>query len=367
MIQTHNTPGLDVVEFRRPGGIEYFLTVTPTAQEELPSFFDRAARAVRTRNARIVSREILGISPQREDAARIDQQAFGGLEGPLTWLEDGHEHRLYGMHIWAVSGYAVEPIRLAGHTIGSLFQDDQARFVRLGGVLPAADAGSDRGVQALSVFERLKAILHEQRMTFRQVVRTWFYNRDILQWYDQFNRVRDTFYRGQHVLDNLVPASTGVGGRNPQGCSLVGGLLAVEPLQPAVRAEAVPSPLQNPAWDYGSTFSRATELRLLDHRRLFVSGTASIDPAGQTAHVGDAAGQVALTMKVVQAILESRRMDWSCVTRALAYFKHAPDAGAFEPYCRRHRIGPFPVIVTENDICRDELLFEIEVDAVRAD
>jgi enamine deaminase RidA (YjgF/YER057c/UK114 family) len=103
-----------------------------------------------------------------------------------------------------------------------------------------------------------------------------------------------------------------------------------------------------------------------DHRRLYVSGTASIDKAGATAFVGDCRAQVNLTMEVVQAILHSRDMAWGDVTRSLAYFKRAGEAPLFDAYRRKHGLPPFPAIVVENDICRDDLLFEIEVDAIKA-
>jgi len=69
-------------------------------------------------------------------------------------------------------------------------------------------------------------------------------------------------------------------------------------------------------------------------------------------------------MDVVFAILESRHMDWADVTRALAYFKHAHDAHLFEQYRKDNQIPDFPVVIAENDICRDDLLFELEVDAI---
>jgi hypothetical protein len=74
---------------------------------------------------------------------------------------------------------------------------------------------------------------------------------------------------------------------------------------------------------------------------------------------------VALTMQVVHAILESRGMGWADVTRGLAYFKHAEDAPLFEKHRVNNRIPLFPGVIAENCICRDDLLFEIEVDAIR--
>ena len=133
-----------------------------------------------------------------------------------------------------------------------------------------------------------------------------------------------------------------------------------------MRAFEVPSPLQSSATQYGSSFSRAVELELPDLRRLYISGTASIDEQGKTVFIGDTAGQVRQTMEVVQAILHSREMDWGDVTRSLVYFKRGTDAPLFEKHRQENGVPPFPAITVENDICRDELLFEIEVDAVAA-
>jgi len=60
-------------------------------------------------------------------------------------------------------------------------------------------------------------------------------------------------------------------------------------------------------------------------RRLLVSGTAGIDRSGKTVYVGDVKLQTEFTMEVVGAILESRGMDFSNVTRGIGYFKYAKD------------------------------------------
>jgi enamine deaminase RidA (YjgF/YER057c/UK114 family) len=203
-------------------------------------------------------------------------------------------------------------------------------------------------------------------MAFSDVLRTWFYNDNILGWYREFNDVRTTFFQEKKVFDGLLPASTGVAGRNALGAALLSGLIAVKSEDEGLRAFEVPSPLQSAATQYGSSFSRAVELEVPDLRRLYVSGTASIDAQGNTIFLGDCAAQVRQTMEVVQAILQSRDMDWGDVTRSLVYFKRGADAPLFEQYRQENGVPAFPAIVVENDICREDLLFEIEVDAIAA-
>lgn len=57
-------------------------------------------------------------------------------------------------------------------------------------------------------------------------------------------------------------------------------------------------------------------------------------------------------------------MDWGNVTRATAYVRFPEDAGVFEQHRREAGLPPLPVVVAHNVVCRHDLLFELEVDAV---
>jgi hypothetical protein len=69
-------------------------------------------------------------------------------------------------------------------------------------------------------------------------------------------------------------------------------------------------------------------------------------------------------MEVAHAILTSRGMDWSDVSRAIAYFKDLNDMPLLDAYCKEHNLSGVPIAVAHGDICRNDLLFEIEADAV---
>ncbi|MCH8182160.1 MAG: hypothetical protein IID55_03150 [Proteobacteria bacterium] len=196
------------------------------------------------------------------------------------------------------------------------------------------------------------------------VVRRWVWMEDILDWYEDFNRIRRGFFTEHGVYDRMLPASTLVGDRNAAGAAIIADVLAIQPLDAPVSTSTVRSPLQCPAEDYGSSFSRAVEVNFPDCRYLYVSGTASIDADGATLHVGDTAAQIDRTFEVVGALLASRGMTWRDVTRGIAYFRNAVDAPLYHQYCREHGLTDLPVIVAESTICRDDLLFEIQVDGI---
>ena len=200
-------------------------------------------------------------------------------------------------------------------------------------------------------------------MDFSNIIRTWIYLDKLLDWYDEFNIVRTKFFKDRNVFGTMVPASTGIGVSNHLGSALVTDVLAVKPKTDKMKIFAVPSPMQCPALDYKSSFSRAVEMQIPGRRQLFISGTASIEQGGATAHVGNAVKQIKLTMEVVKAILESRNMSWENTTRAIAYFKNINDIPLFYQYCENNNLPPMPIAISHSDICRDDLLFEIEFDA----
>jgi enamine deaminase RidA (YjgF/YER057c/UK114 family) len=196
------------------------------------------------------------------------------------------------------------------------------------------------------------------------VARTWLFMDDILAWYGPLNQVRREFFERHQLFDHTVPASTGVGVKNPVGAAMVAGAWAVQPTNGSLFVGEMGSPLQCPAPAYGSCFSRAVEIVTPGWRRIFISGTASIAPKGQSVCAGDLDGQIDLTMQVVRAILVSREMDYADVTRATAYLRNPADAPIFKRWCHKLGLVNWPLITTQAVVCRDELLFEIELDAM---
>ncbi|MBC2603928.1 Rid family hydrolase [Puniceicoccus vermicola] len=267
-----------------------------------------------------------------------------------------------GIQLGIVEGIPATPILLNAENVGIVYEDEEARYALIGNLFPS-DISASRGNQTEQILNAIEQALQTIGMSFQDVIRTWFYNDRILEWYDEFNRARDDFFEKHNVFANLVPASTGVGSRNRRNAALMARAFAVQPKTNRVHAKAIASPLQCPALDYRSTFSRAVELNHPNFRQLIISGTASIEPGGKTVHLNDVQHQIALSMEVVQAILHSREMDWSDAVRAVVYLKDFASAPEFERYLREHGIENLPYIMIQSDVCRDDLLFEIELDA----
>ena len=250
---------------------------------------------------------------------------------------------------------------------GVATEDEWGRYAFLKAVEPD-DATASEYDQTLSAFVNVERELGTVGMDFSNVVRTWLFADHILDWYADLNRARDKFFTEHGVYDRYVPASTGIGWAGRSKARIVLGAFAAQAKSPgSVEVEALPSPLQCPALEYGSSFSRAAEVRMPGWRRVIVSGTASIEPKSHAvAYVGDAAKQVDCTMRAVAAIYESRGLSLADVTGALVYLKDASVRGEWERWLDEHPEYPRGhVHAIVADVCRPEWLFEIESDATQ--
>jgi enamine deaminase RidA (YjgF/YER057c/UK114 family) len=339
------------------------LSLQPQPGEDLIGLCRRLAQALEAAHATPLHLQVFGqtgVSPIVREALRT---FCGRVDYPVTWVEGFacHHYPVAGLQVHLFNGQ-VERLEDSGRIVGSVFTAGGARQCWVGG-LGGDDASLTRPEQTRRTLERLQAILAQAGFELADVIRTWFFLEDILAWYNDFNRARTQVYSGLKFRTGSLPASTGVGAKNPAGSALALSALAFRSLTPEVQAREIASPLQCPAPAYGSSFSRAMELPTDTGHCLHISGTASIAPGGKTLWVGDTRRQVELTMEVVAAILSSRGYSFNQLTRATAYFRHAREAGIFAEWLAAHQLTHLPIISTQCDVCRDDLWFELEAEA----
>ncbi len=366
-IQRHRTPGMELVVVKSAPVSELHLTLTPHEGESTALLIQRLARALAPWEATIVRQIVFGSTKAQPVTLAALKQAFDDPGTPLIWVEGAscRNHPIAGIQVHAVAGAKVRTLENYHGTLARVWDDARATHCVLSADGPTRTSASPRE-QTTRTFENLQAALAQTGMTMKDLARTWFFLDDILSWYGDFNRARNDFFARNELRAGSVPASTGVGGRNPAGSALTAAAWAVKTRDEKTSAvQVVPSPLQCAASSYGSAFSRAVEIHSAGFRQLLVSGTASIAPDGRTAHVGDVRAQIELSMQVVEAILASRRMSFADVSRATVYFKSPSAAPVWEDWCARHEQPAMPVVCACCDICRSDLLFEIELDAIR--
>jgi enamine deaminase RidA (YjgF/YER057c/UK114 family) len=213
--------------------------------------------------------------------------------------------------------------------------------------------------EAFGMFLEAEKLLAAAGLSFRDVVRTWIYLRDIDRDYDALNRARREFFTSRGI--ERKPASTGV-----QGIPLADAhdfsmsLLAVRGGD-SLEISAMSTPLLNEAWTYGADFSRGLRLVEEDKVSLIVSGTASIDEQGHSLHDGDLDRQAERMLDNIATLLEVQRAGFADIVSAVTYVRDASDAPALHGMLGARGFGGFPLAVVEAPLCRPELLCETEV------
>jgi enamine deaminase RidA (YjgF/YER057c/UK114 family) len=216
--------------------------------------------------------------------------------------------------------------------------------------------------QTLGMFGLAEDLLRRAGMEFRDVVRTWIHMRDIDRDYGDLNRARREFFRARGI--DPVPASTGIGGGPvPAGHDLCLAVHAVKAGRPPLRT-VMTSPTLNEAGEYGADFVRGMKVVEANKVALHVSGTASIDEYGRTAHVGDFDAQADRMLVNIAALLERQGAGFGNVVSAITYLKHPGDAPRLREKLRAAGFAGFPHALVAAPICRPELLCETEVLAV---
>ena len=139
---------------------------------------------------------------------------------------------------------------------------------------------------------------------------------------------------------------------------------------PVVKRAITNHNVLNEAYSYGSAFSRGLRINLNGLSILLISGTASIDDAGNTVHVGDLRAQTRRTFSNISGLLESEGATWKDVVRTTCYLRDIErDYKAFNEersaFYREQGLDPLPASTgIQAILCRPDLLVEIEAIAM---
>jgi 2-iminobutanoate/2-iminopropanoate deaminase len=119
-----------------------------------------------------------------------------------------------------------------------------------------------------------------------------------------------------------------------------------------------------------SSFSRGMRIDLNGLTILLISGTASIDEAGKSVHIGDFRAQTRRTFENITGLLESEGATWKDIVRTSCYLRDIDrDYEAFNEertaFFHEQGLDPLPASTgIQAKLCRSELLVEIEAIAM---
>lgn len=275
------------------------------------------------------------------------------------WAEDG------GRPVASGSSDGVA-WRRAGDVLLGVVEIDDAAIAPADGRTPLRAAAHD-------AYARIFRLLDAQGLP--HLWRLWNYMAHIngeshgMERYRQFNMGRG---------DAFEADSRSVVGRVPAACALgvAGGPLSIAFMAGSTPIVPVENPRQVSAFLYpdrygprSPTFSRAALVYPPGQEILFVSGTASI-VGHETVHPGDVRAQTAESLDNIAAVLGEASARGRTGPYGLselcyrAYVRHAPDLDAVRSVVAA-RVGEAPVTYVQADVCRSDLLVEVEGHCIR--
>ena len=302
----------------------------------------------------------------REDPPPVTVVAEPPAEGRLVALE--------ATLLSPTAGEATLRRRRDGDVGWTVVEDGPIRQVHAGGIASAPDE-SDPASGAEDAFRAMERVLGAEGLKCGQVVRQWNYierllgvrpaERDGSQIYQAFNEARARAY-ARSSFPAGYPASTGIG-QSAGGVAIE--FLALD-APPGVRVEALSNPVQIDAHRYsgdvlvggasGRTatlsppkFERAKRIVRDGAETILVSGTAAV-VGERSVEPGDVRAQTRTAIEHMLALTGGTRLD-----HLRAYVKRPGDVTAVREVAR-DLLGAPPALCLLADVCRDELLVELE-------
>jgi enamine deaminase RidA (YjgF/YER057c/UK114 family) len=403
MICRESKPGVgcSIVEV---GGARYFFAVAVPRQggafceqaQDVLANLERLLRENDLAGSAVQQSVFLGDFADQKACGRMMRDFYGNQLPATNFVSQppGEGQRL-AVEVWGVGPgrSEVEIERSAGEL--ALVRHDGITWANLAYRHPGS-AGESVYQGSLSAFQTVGRRLSAAGFRFDEVVRTWLYLGGITAAegqtprYHELNRARTDFYMDKIFSAGLIPpewnrpvypASTGVGAR---GDDLAVSCAALRSGRPDVVLIPLENPRQTSAHEYGRPFGadspkfcRAMALSLPvgegNCTITFISGTASIVTA-ESRHVDQVEQQTHETLDNIQALISAenfRRHGYPGLGAALGdlglariYLKRAEDYPQVREICRK-RLGEPPAVYTVCDLCRPELLVEIEGIAVK--
>ena len=223
-------------------------------------------------------------------------------------------------------------------------------------------AGLDSYGQTVALFDRYLRWAGERGLDMAtHLVRTWIYISDIDTNYDGVVRARnDIFARHGLTAGTHYIASTGIGGQT----AARHGRVAIDFLTFPGIGERQKKYLKapghlNPTHEYGVAFERATRLDTASARRIYVSGTASIDSCGRVLYPGDVCRQTGRLIENIGALLADGGATLGGIRYFLVYLRDVSDYAAVDAVFAA-RFPGVPRVVLHAPVCRPGWLVEAE-------
>jgi len=356
-----NTMHIETRIVRSKAGIEEaYITALPSPgkalKEQAEELFEGVKSVLTAKKLLILQERVFATREALKVIEPIRARVYGAHDdgvAPAWLVTSDKKEKIAGVQVHAVSDTQdIEIIKSDDIACGRVVRSGKCDYLTLSGI--CVRGAKDRVEQSRAMLEKGEAILKQLNLDMFSV------------WYDDFNQVRNQFFFERKIISESesakMPASTGIG-ISPRETFCAMDVAAVTGTKNTIEYLDMGGN-QNSAFKYGSAFSRATIAATPAGKAVFISGTASIDHTGETTCLDDAEGQISETIKNVRAVLRDSHYTDSDFVHVIAYCKTVEVEKLFLE--KWSDLG-WPCLTAICDVCRENLLFEIEATAVVAD
>ena len=259
-----------------------------------------------------------------------------------------------------------------------LIQNEESSLIFIEGIA-SSDFKDSVFKQSTEIFKNLDSILSRHGFSPDDIVRQWNYvgnithHRDGRQNYQEFNDARTAYYK-KGSWTNGYPAATGI------GASFEGIVVGCIAYKSSGSIHPINNPLQIAAHEYSKKvlvdnntnaikstpkFERAKLIEIGEKACCFVSGTAAIR-GEQSMDANSASSQTIQTIQNIEYLVSKENLQkYRCKSYDLhyvnlrVYIKNDKDYDEIRQIVEKRYPG-IPTVYTIADICRPELLVEIE-------
>lgn len=318
---------------------------------------------------------------------------YFGVLPPTSVLSQSPDNESIVLEIVCLQGAKPTEITIKRNETASwsLFQRDGLKLIFAAGLCLDKES-DDILIHSMESFAKVQHILKEEGMNFSDIIRQWNYIEQITekigvdgkksQHYQIFNDVRSKYYRLADFV-NGYPAATGIG-MNFGGISIDFIAAKSENKSSVI---GIKSPVQVDAYNYTEAvlkencamydfcrttpkFERAKLFFTSEKKWIFISGTAAI--SGQdSADQNSVEYQTEMTIQNILQLVSVKNIQQQginitedpIINYLRIYVKYKKDMPVVKQICNRYFDGT-PVVFVVADICRPELLVEIEGQAV---
>jgi len=303
----------------------------------------------------------------------------------------GNDVLIEGYYLNRSKGVKIERYKLSKHPYVVVSYDEgKRREMYSGGV--SVGKSRDFIYDCQNAFDFAEQLLMKEDMNFGNIVRQWNYIPSILsinkfehsslQNYQIFNDIR-AFYYSPETFENGFPAATGIGANYG---SVTIDFIAVSS-EDGKLVMPIKSPVQQNAYNYTEKvlegealsvesgkkpplFERGKLVSYHDSNYVFISGTASIK-GEKTISEGDVAEQTKITIDNIKELTVKKNMesmgiagnDSPVYDYVRVYMKNRGDFTVVKQIVEQ-QMEVKDIVYVEADICRSNLLVEIEADMV---